>query len=209
MLSQLRIQYKLHQLNPDMFPKLFASDLPVSMKYMSKYNKMGFTKTIQFISFRPQNVEIKESNNENWKAGETYLKFHLRPTQALGYDTSDIESKWDMMAEKAEQRQAITTTGRIPLKDIKKSLKNFVDPKMFSVGKYNSVFDEEMDAELVRVFNCMDKNFEIVFLGTGACLPSKYRNVSSTLVNVRQELPKVGITYYNNQSSWFSYYSLL
>ena len=29
------------------------------------------------------------------------------------------------------------------------------------------------------------KNYEIVFLGTGASLPSKYRNVSSTLINMR------------------------
>ena len=28
-------------------------------------------------------------------------------------------------------------------------------------------------------------NYEIVFLGTGAALPSKYRNVSSTLINMR------------------------
>ena len=31
----------------------------------------------------------------------------------------------------------------------------------------------------------MDKEFSVVFLGTGASLPSKYRNVSCTLVNIR------------------------
>ena len=29
------------------------------------------------------------------------------------------------------------------------------------------------------------KDYEVVFLGTGASLPSKYRNVSSTLINMR------------------------
>ena len=29
------------------------------------------------------------------------------------------------------------------------------------------------------------KNYEVVFLGTGASLPSKYRNVSATLINMR------------------------
>ena len=29
------------------------------------------------------------------------------------------------------------------------------------------------------------ENYEVVFLGTGASIPSKYRNVSSTLINMR------------------------
>ena len=33
--------------------------------------------------------------------------------------------------------------------------------------------------------SCSDLDFEVVFIGTGASLPSKYRNVSSTLVSIR------------------------
>lgn len=36
-----------------------------------------------------------------------------------------------------------------------------------------------------RQFSFNRQNYEVVFLGTGAALPSKYRNVSSTLVNMR------------------------
>jgi len=41
--------------------------------------------------------------------------------------------------------------------------------------------------ELIRVKSrqVTRKDYEVVFLGTGASIPSKYRNVSSTLINMR------------------------
>lgn len=37
----------------------------------------------------------------------------------------------------------------------------------------------------VKSHQVTHKDYEVVFLGTGASLPSKYRNVSSTLINMR------------------------
>lgn len=45
---------------------------------------------------------------------------------------------------------------------------------------------ETLNPSLRDEFQDMDKEMSVVFLGTGASLPSKYRNVSCTLVNIRQ-----------------------
>ena len=41
------------------------------------------------------------------------------------------------------------------------------------------------DIMQVKSHQAMHKDYEVVFLGTGASIPSKYRNVSATLINMR------------------------
>ena len=132
-----------------------------------------------------QDKEIEGSEKINWRAGENFLIFHLRPAQKIGYDRSDIEAKWELMVGKVQKRTLASTSEENSLAKIKDSLKDFVDPKRFSPESSDVVSNvQSLDAVLDHQSN-EDENFEIVFLGTGASLPSKYRNVSSTLVNIR------------------------
>ena len=67
------------------------------------------------------------------------------------------------------------------------SLKNFINPQNdigVPDGKEKRTLDRS-SSSLCDSFKHLDKAFGVVFLGTGASLPSKYRNVSCTLVNIR------------------------
>ena len=161
MFSQLGIQYCLNQLNPKIFPPLFASDKP--------------------------EVEIHESHDDNWTAGEPYLIYHLRPNTQKSYDKTDISNKWNAMAKKVQQRlQCLRPKDIITNSEIKDALNDFINPQriMCRTDKEPILTLESSNKTLTNNFEQMDQAFSIVFLGTGASLPSKYRNVSCTLVNI-------------------------
>jgi hypothetical protein len=66
--------------------------------------------------------------------------------------------------------------------EIKDGLNDFINPRR--LDKHVPSL-ENSNSTLADDFEDMDQDFSIVFLGTGASLPSKYRNVSCTLVNIR------------------------
>ena len=106
----------------------------------------------------------------------------------MGYDHADISSKWDTLAEKVRERlQCLRPTETFTDSEIKDALKDFINPEEFlcrTDGKHKLCLESSSNT-FASDFKDMDKEFSIVFLGTGASLPSKYRNVSCTLVNIR------------------------
>ena len=132
-------------------------------------------------------MEIKQDLKTNWKAAESFLIYHLRPNHRQGYDYSDIKATWDKLRDRLklnDQDNYMSSAIKSDKNDC--SIEDFINPDMFLTCKDGLLpRTGTMDDVLKGTGINLDEDFEIVFLGTGACLPSKYRNVSSTLVKIR------------------------
>ena len=64
-----------------------------------------------------------------------------------------------------------------------KTMKNCVRDALEAVGTKVKSLAGSVERKAQQFSN--HENYEVVFLGTGASIPSKYRNVSSTLINMR------------------------
>ena len=65
-----------------------------------------------------------------------------------------------------------------------KTIKNCVRDALEAVGTKMKSLAGSVERKAQQFFS-NHENYEVVFLGTGASIPSKYRNVSSTLINMR------------------------
>ena len=65
-----------------------------------------------------------------------------------------------------------------------KTIKNCVRGALEAVGTKVKSLAGSVERKAQQFFS-NHENYEVVFLGTGASIPSKYRNVSSTLINIR------------------------
>ena len=65
-----------------------------------------------------------------------------------------------------------------------KTIKNCVRDALEAVGTKVKSLAGSVERKAQQFFS-NHENYEVVFLGTGASIPSKYRNVSSTLINMR------------------------
>ena len=65
-----------------------------------------------------------------------------------------------------------------------KTIKNCVRDTLEAVGTKVKSLAGSVERKAQQFFS-NHENYEVVFLGTGASIPSKYRNVSSTLINMR------------------------
>lgn len=65
-----------------------------------------------------------------------------------------------------------------------KTIKNCVRDAIEAVGTKVKSLAGSVERKAQQFFS-NHENYEVVFLGTGASIPSKYRNVSSTLINMR------------------------
>lgn len=65
-----------------------------------------------------------------------------------------------------------------------KTIKNCVRDTLEAVGTKLKSLAGSVERKAQQFFS-NHENYEVVFLGTGASIPSKYRNVSSTLINMR------------------------
>ena len=140
-----------------------------------------------FIHLSLKEIELHGPHDENYTAGEPYLIFHLRPTSQRGYDRTEISSKWNTLAEKVRERELCLKRNESTVSEIKDCLKNFTKAEKF-VCRKEETSGRDIDGsnnDLATGLKNLDKDFSVVFLGTGASLPSKYRNVSCTLVNIR------------------------
>ena len=65
-----------------------------------------------------------------------------------------------------------------------KTIKNSVRDTLEAVGTKVKYLAGSVERKMQQFFSSRE-NYEVVFLGTGASIPSKYRNVSSTLIKMR------------------------
>ncbi|CAI9114176.1 OLC1v1014835C1 [Oldenlandia corymbosa var. corymbosa] len=115
---------------------------------------------------------------------ENLLKFNLRPYAQLGLDRSSVPKRVshseiidELMTEIPEIADASDHVSQLWLRDGKPSME---DPH----GLSGQLLNEEKDEHPDCLEDISREDLEIVLLGTGSSQPSKYRNVSSILVNL-------------------------
>jgi len=108
---------------------------------------------------------FKKDNVPKWVvAAEPLMKFHLCPLSAIGLDVSELLSDFN------EQEILQSLQADEQLKNTIKQQQSLI------IEAENNPNDEKL----------IQPQPTIVFLGTGAAMPSKYRNVSAILVDIPQ-----------------------
>lgn len=137
---------------------------------------------VNSIVLETQTLLAGELNNVNRGTGFEERSHNRAELKSLGsvrsLSTSSSAGSRDLIRDPS----TLSTFGN-PVRDILKAVGvPFLSCEEGGEGGVSLREWMEMKARQ-SVFN--HKNYEIVFLGTGASLPSKYRNVSSTLINMR------------------------
>ena len=112
--------------------------------------------------------------------------YHLRPTTIQGYDRIEISRKWDMLTSKVTERmKCLKSSEEFTLLQMRNALNQFINPEKFVEIAKEKVKTANEKRHTSMESNEVDKELSVVFLGTGASLPSKFRNVSCMLVHLR------------------------
>ena len=99
------------------------------------------------------------------------LKFHLSPAASFGPDLSELPVQPSLEAVMAPFQEAVNS--------------EYTKHRAELQAHLNAHSQKMVDIEKRRAAGELPANpYSVVFLGTGAALPSKYRNVSSTFVSI-------------------------
>lgn len=79
----------------------------------------------------------------------------------------------------------IASPKRVLFSEIQNPVRDVLDAVREPLPRVTSEETGQIIHGQVKSHPVSHKDYEVVFLGTGASLPSKYRNVSSTLINMR------------------------
>lgn len=102
------------------------------------------------------------------------LKFHLSPPASFGLDRSEIPAQVSLEAAMAPFTEAVNP--------------EYVKSRAELQGYLNAHAKKMEALQQLRAAGKAPINpYSVIFLGTGAALPSKYRNVSSTFVAIHSE----------------------
>ena len=121
----------------------------------------------------------------------------IKETQTLLYDQSnEVLSAAGIEQSSANNKEVISAAGTsrsLSTSSSSGALRDSFrspDPNALTKINFKDILKTTLDAVRAHFFDpeeqpIKQKDYEVVFLGTGAAIPSKYRNVSSTLINMR------------------------
>ena len=115
---------------------------------------------------KKQILELSSSNNMQTVYGESLLKYGLIPTRNRGFDRQKVNYIREIDTSLVENNFYTTYPS------IAKNLKEFLEK--VSNESDSQINESHPQASILQ--QCGDEEFEIIFLGTGSSLPSKYRN---------------------------------
>ncbi|EDV27846.1 uncharacterized protein TRIADDRAFT_53943 [Trichoplax adhaerens] len=117
-------------------------------------------------------AKVDKKVPNNWIITDTLLTYHFRPRSLMGFDRSKIlqETNVNSIVEKINNRMDIKNAIQFSNQDI--------------LDRENRTLSVKATSPVQR--NLIGRHGEIVFLGTGSCYPSKYRNVSSILLRLNK-----------------------
>ncbi|KAK2075685.1 hypothetical protein QBZ16_001793 [Prototheca wickerhamii] len=110
-------------------------------------------------------------------SGRDMLRFHLRPVAKRGLDSAEVPAPLSAEAIAAELRSGDTAVGAA-LMGLENGNGEIIDTSSAEATAKPTATPPACLASSGR------RNLEITFLGTGAAIPSKYRNVTGTLVDL-------------------------
>uniref|UniRef100_A0A3Q7JF54 ribonuclease Z n=1 Tax=Solanum lycopersicum TaxID=4081 RepID=A0A3Q7JF54_SOLLC len=133
------------------------------------------------------NIKVPVENSVCGISAENLLKFALRPPRKLGLDRSCVQNT---MTSSVFIEELLSEIPEIA--DAAKNIRNFwhkpEDDEVELSDRQDSndvVIEEPSKFSVPKCLeNVQRDDLEIVFLGTGSSIPSKYRNVSSIYVNL-------------------------
>ncbi|KAH0721288.1 hypothetical protein KY290_006210 [Solanum tuberosum] len=168
--SSTRIATRLHYLCPQLFP---------DPSFPSVQNDDD--------GVAAPNIKVPLEGSVCGISAENLLKFALRPPRKLGLDRSCVQNT---MTSSVFIEELLSEIPEIA--DAAKSISKFWHkPKEDEVELSNRQDSNDVVTEEPSKFSvpkCLEnvqrEDLEIVFLGTGSSIPSKYRNVSSIYVNL-------------------------
>ncbi|EDW02052.1 GH20113 [Drosophila grimshawi] len=162
-----RIQYQLHQLEPNIFPLLAESDelqrsCPSSMLSHSlkktKLNEQENLETNHETEPKQMDGMVMKTETEAEQGVTSMASFHLRPKKGLD---RTLEAKLTPL-------EYVKETHAVP-------------------GFTELLAQLHNEAQLQRPDTAVGSYPRIIFLGTGSCIPNKTRNVSSILIQTAAE----------------------
>jgi len=98
--------------------------------------------------------------------GQNLMKFHLKPIAKQGIDTADVPSLLPHHLIKDE---------------VKENFPKSLEVAEAARSKWNGAHDSQIEQLILRAGR---ESLEVTFFGTGAAVPSKYRNVTSIYLNL-------------------------
>ncbi|XP_067043243.1 zinc phosphodiesterase ELAC protein 2-like isoform X1 [Acropora muricata] len=193
--SQATVQCKLHSLDAEMFPLLESSDVPMVKQCDLPKNCYPGENFLQF-HLRPikqqgfDRSDIPNALDRNSILLETKTLLEEKP---LATGVCVDENTHDRLERKSfgSVRSLSTSTSAVSKDLIRKPepppiLKNlpFEEAGVTLTCEERNGASPEFMVNKAQESQLNLNNYEVVFLGTGAALPSKYRNVSSTLIHM-------------------------
>lgn len=197
--SQATVQCKLHSVDPEIFPLLETSDSPVVKQSDLPKNCYPGENFLQFHlrpnkkqGFDRSDIPSKLDTNSILLETQTLLDGRTHATCASGLE----EKTCDRLERKTlGSVRSLSTSSSARSRDMIRETRplqivgNPIREMLEAVGV--TFIGEDEGHTLTDIIKMKAEesqfkrnNYEIVFLGTGAALPSKYRNVSSTLINM-------------------------
>ncbi|XP_055808983.1 tRNAse Z TRZ4, mitochondrial-like isoform X2 [Solanum dulcamara] len=169
LVSSARIATRLHYLCPQLFP-------PPSFPSVQSDDDVA-----------APNIKVTVEGSVCGISAENLLKFTLRPPRKMGLDRSCVQNMMtsslfieELLSEIPEIADAATNISKFWRKHKEDEV------KLSETEDSSDVVTEEPSKFSVPrcLENVQRDDLEIVFLGTGSSIPSKYRNVSSIYVNL-------------------------
>ncbi|XP_078348561.1 zinc phosphodiesterase ELAC protein 2-like [Oculina patagonica] len=202
--SQATVQCKLHSIDPEIFPLLETTDIPeVRQDQLPKNcfpgeNLLKFhLRPIKQEGFDRTDLLQKLDCDSIIKETQTLLAGKLNQLGATGFEQRSHDKT--ELASSASSARSLSTSSSSGSRDLIRSprrdpFSRFPNPTIEILEAVGVRFlDTEEHGYTVHEITAMKarqgihKDYEVVFLGTGASIPSKYRNVSSTLINMSEK----------------------
>ncbi|KAL9642236.1 hypothetical protein ABK040_007236 [Willaertia magna] len=159
-------------------PATFFTSSSASIIEFGMVDKELFTIDLETNKIENRQQRINEISNTfsdlNIIRGESLLKYNLRPLRIKGIDSKDSSSFGTI------DPGYTLSNFKLNYPQIVEACKEFLDKKEHHLLNYSN----ETHQQRGIIDKLSNRDFEIVFLGTGSSVPSKYRNVTGILINL-------------------------
>lgn len=193
--SQATIQCKLHCIDPEIFPLLETSNIPDVTEDALPKNCFSGENFLQFHlrpikqqgfdrSGIPQKLDINSILQETQTLFAGQLNIRATGFQQRSHDRAELASLSLVRSISTSSSDGSRDSRRNP--PMSSTFINSVRDTLEAVGTGVKSLAELVEMKTQQCFSSHE-NYEVVFLGTGASIPSKYRNVSSTLINMSDQ----------------------
>ncbi|XP_071519482.1 ribonuclease Z, mitochondrial-like [Panulirus ornatus] len=167
-----RIQYKLNHLSESLFPLLKDSSIPVKEAGTAKENGSSVNGVCpDYPDKRNENISLQSKENSSNVNSES--PFSIGPT----YQASTLLTYHIRPKKKVDRSNSLTLCPEAYIKECYEEEK-FEPALLNAKSKLQASLLESKESQASDIYP------NIIFLGTGSCIPNKTRNTSGILLNI-------------------------